>query len=67
MIVTKTKDADIAGRYVRTAVDDRKDAADFLLLQVSPNVIRWNDGHQERVTARQLTRLQAAHSWHTDF
>ncbi len=65
--VTKTHSAQPVGTYVPTNVDARKAAADFLLIQVGPNVIRWQDGRQERVSARQLTRLQATHSWHTDF
>jgi len=55
------------GQYSPTAVDDAKAAADFCLLQVGPNVIRWRDGRTERVTARQLAKLQAAHTWATDF
>lgn len=65
--VTKIRSAQPMGAYQRTALDDRKAAADFLLVQVSPNYIRWQDGRGERVTDRQLTKLQAAHCWATDF
>ena len=50
-----------------TTVDAAKAAADFRLLQVAPNVIRWRDGRTERVTERQLRKLQAAHTWAPDF
>jgi len=32
--ITKTKEGQPAGEYVHTAVDDQKDAAEFLLVQV---------------------------------
>lgn len=50
-----------------TAVDQAKAAAAFRLLQVGPNVIRWQDGRTERVSERQLAKLQAAHAWAPDF
>ena len=65
--VTKTKNAEPVGEYRRTAVDDRKDAADFLVVNRGPNMIRWQDGRLERVTDRQLSKLQASHTWATDF
>ena len=65
--ITKIKSAEPMGSYQRTTVDDRKDAADFLLINVCPNVIRWNDGTVQRVTSRQLSKLQTSHSWATDF
>jgi hypothetical protein len=63
----KTQSAQPAGEYKPTAIDAAKAAAEFRLLQVSPNVIRWQDGRTERVTTRQLAKLQAAHAWACDF
>ena len=38
------------------------------LLQVCPNVIRWNDGRTETVTDRKLDKLQEQHpNWMADF
>lgn len=65
--ITKTKSAQPMGQYQPTAIDAAKAAADFRLLQVSPYVIAWKDGRRERVTERQLKKLQAAHTWTTDF
>jgi hypothetical protein len=65
--LTKIKAAEPMGTYTPTAVDDRKAAADFRLINVSPNVIVWKDGHRERVTDRELTRLQSRNTWATDF
>jgi len=65
--VTKTKTAKPVGAYTPTEIDERKSAADFLLVQVSPSIIRWHDGRTEKVSSRQLTQLQAIHTWATDF
>lgn len=67
--VRKVRDAQPIGQYRPTAVDERKDAADFRLVDVSgsTNVIVWKDGRSERVTDRQLSTLKDAHSWATDF
>ncbi len=65
--IIKTRNAMPHGQYVRTSVDDMKDATDFRLLQVGPYVIRWRGGTTERVTERKLTKLQAIHSWAPDF
>lgn len=65
--LTKVKSAQEMGRYKETSVDKQKKAADFLLLQVSPNVIRWKGGKTEIVTARTLKKLQKTHTWATDF
>lgn len=52
----------------RTAIDDAKDAADFRLIAVCPNVIRWRDGKTETATNRQLQKLEVEHpNWRTDF
>lgn len=66
---TKIQDAQPLGEYTPTIVDDEKKAADFRLLDVSTSkkFIRWRDGRAEYVTARQLAKLQAAHSWAPDF
>ncbi len=51
-----------------TAIDARKAAADFRILDVGKRYsIAWKDGRRERVTCRQLAKLQAAHTWATDF
>lgn len=65
--VEKTKDAQPMGVYKRTEIDDRKDAADFRLVQVRPFYIVWKNGDMQRVTERQLDKLQAKHSWANDF
>lgn len=64
---TKTQSAQTMGEYKPTAIDAAKAAADFRLLQVCPCVIRWQDGRTETVTRPQLTKLQQAHTWATDF
>ena len=66
---TKTRDAQPMGQYRATAVDARKAAADFRLVDVSCRLKRivWADGRQQDVTARELTKLQADHTWATDF
>lgn len=65
--ITKVKSAQKMGRYKETSEDKRKKSADFRLLQVSPNVIRWKGGKTETVTARTLKKLQETHTWATDF
>jgi hypothetical protein len=67
--VTKTHDAQPMGVYAATAVDAVKVAADFRLLDVTgfKKHLRWRDGRDEFVTSRQLAKLQAIHSWATDF
>jgi hypothetical protein len=55
------------GTYKPTALDHAKAAAAFRLVNIGPNLIVWQDGRRERVTERQLAKLQAAHSWATDF
>lgn len=65
--IKKVKSYQPMGRYTETSVDKRKKAADFRLLQVSPNVIRWKGGKTETVTARTLKKLQDAYTWATDF
>lgn len=53
---------------MKTAIDARKENADFRLLQVKPYVIRWKDGKQETVTKRQLDKLQREYpNWMADF
>ena len=55
------------GQYKPTSVDAQKAAADFLLKQVAPYYITWKDGKSEYVTAAKLAKLQASHTWATDF
>lgn len=66
---TKIQDAQPLGEYTPTTVDAEKKAADFRVVDVSTSkkFIRWRDGRGEYVTGRQLTRLQALHSWAPDF
>ena len=63
----KTKSAAPMGVYKPTGLDAVKASVDFRLTQVSPAYIVWKDGRGEKVTDRQLAKLQAAHSWTTDF
>lgn len=65
--ITKTQEAPPVGEYKPTSVDAAKDAADFRVIGVSPFYVRWKDGRTEQVTSLQLKRLQAAHTWATDF
>jgi hypothetical protein len=55
-------------QMTKTNIDTRKEQADFLLLQISPNIIQWRAGARETVSARTLRKLQAQHpNWMTDF
>ena len=65
--IKKVKSHQPMGKYKETSVDKRKKAADFRLLQVSPNVIRWKGGKTEIVTAKKLKTLQKTHTWAPDF
>jgi hypothetical protein len=65
--ITKTRDAMIGGPYIPTLVDAFKAAADFRLTAVCPNVIVWKNGKEDRISDRILEKLQAAHTWATDF
>lgn len=65
--IKKVKSYHPMGRYKETSVDKQKKSADFRLLQVSPNVIRWKGGKTETVTTRTLKKLQEAYTWATDF
>jgi hypothetical protein len=57
------------GQYRPTAVDTNKSHVDFCLTSINRanNTIRWSDGRMQNVTDRQLIKLQANHSWTTDF
>lgn len=67
--VTKTKSAQPAGVYVPTQIDAQKAAAEFRLTACfgNKNAIVWRDGRIETVSNRRLAKLQAAHTWATDF
>ena len=66
--ISKIKDAQPMGEYKPTGIDTAKKAADFRLVAVSrKNTIIWKDGRLEYVTDKQLERLQAKHSWASDF
>ena len=56
------------GEYKPTSVDAAKAAAEFRLTAVGKkNTIVWANGRAEQVTDAKLTKLQAAHTWATDF
>ena len=56
------------GEYKPTAIDAAKDAADFRLIAVGKkNTIVWRNGTSELVTDNKLAKLQACHTWATDF
>lgn len=67
--ITYVRAAQPAGQYKTTGFDIEKAAAEFLLTDISGsrNVIVWRDGRTEKVTDRSLQKLQAAHTWATDF
>lgn len=65
--IKKVKSHQPRGKYKKTSVDRRKEAVDFRLLQVSPNVIRWRSGKTETVPAATLKKLQKTYTWTTDF
>lgn len=67
--ITLIKKAQPMGEYKPTAIDARKAAADFRIIDVSgrTNTIRWRDGRTEEVTDRKLAKLQDTHTWATDF
>ena len=57
---------------MRTAIDERKAQADFLLLQTTPNVIQWRKGlmagKRETISNKVLRGIQEIHpNWMTDF
>lgn len=54
-------------KYAPTTLDSLKKEVDFTLLQVSPYVIRWNNGITERVTGRKLKKLQECYTWCSNF
>jgi hypothetical protein len=64
-----TKRAEPCGAYQPTSRDAEKAAADFLVIDVSTAkcVIDWRDGRREWVSRRELKKLQAAHTWMTNF
>lgn len=80
--LTKTKSAEPMGAYQRTAIDDRKDAADFLVTACygegyvidarritvpAGRGVKHISGNTYRLTERVLRALQATHTWATDF
>jgi len=67
VIFRKTKDAEPMGEYKPTSLDARKKEVDFLLTSVNPYYIKWRSGDLQKVTKRELVKLQATHSWTTDF
>jgi hypothetical protein len=64
---TQTATAQKAGQYNPTSIDAAKTEVDFRITQVAPFYIRWKSGEGQTVTARQLAKLQTAHTWKTDF
>lgn len=69
VIFKKMQDAQPMGEYKRTPIDDAKANADFRLIDVSgtKKLIQWKSGLLEKVSSRQLAKLQAIHTWVTDF
>lgn len=65
--MTQTVTAPKMGEYKPTTLDARKAQVDFLVTQVGPFYIRWANGTGEQVTAARLKKLQAKHTWATDF
>lgn len=57
------------GEYQKTGTDNQKQDADFLLIDVSgfKNVIAWRGGAVERVSSRQLAKLQKLYKWMPNF
>jgi len=55
--------------YCKTALDERKAAADFLITGhlKSKTIIEWKDGKRDFVTRAKLQKLQNQHNWATDF
>ena len=51
--------------YKETDIDRKKAEADFRMIDV--DLIAWKDGTRHRVTKRELKKLQAQHTWATDF
>jgi hypothetical protein len=66
-MLVKTQNAQVAGKYTETTLDNEKQTVDFRLLQVSPNYIQWNNGGKEIVSAFKLASLQKKHTWLADF
>ncbi len=78
--ITKTKSAAPMGTYKRTAIDDAKDAADFLIiyaygssydirsrLNLEGRGIKRVNGGIYRVTEAALAKLKTQYSYMTDF
>lgn len=66
MNLTKVSTHQTAGTYKPTAIDAKKAACDFLVIDIA-GVIDWKDGRREFVSAKQLKALKASHSWMTNF
>ena len=65
---TLIRTAQPMGQYKETNIDATKAAAAFRLVAVgSKNSIVWSDGRAELVSDSKLAKLQAAHTWATDF
>ena len=65
--ISKIADHQISGEYKPTQIDQLKKEVDFRIMQTSPFYIRWKSGEGQTVTASQLKKLQANHTWTTDF
>lgn len=66
MNLTKVSTHQTAGTYKPTAIDAKKAACDFLVIDIA-GVIDWKDGRREFVSAKHLKALKASHSWMTNF
>lgn len=68
MRLIKIHDALMSEReYIPTTVDEQKTKVDFLIMQVGPYVIKWQNGNIQTVTERKLKTLQKSYTWATDF
>lgn len=68
LISRLVKRAPPQGDYRATGLDAIKASAQFLVTAVGAKTsIRWADGRVEAVSDSKLARLQAAHTWATDF
>lgn len=65
--ITKIQDAQPLGVYTPTRIDVEKGESDFLLIQVSPYIIKWRGGETQKVTEHKLKKLQSTYTWQTDF
>lgn len=65
---TKVAEAQKMGNYNLTSVDSVKKAVDFTIESVNPIFVSFNDNSFSGiVTKSELKKLQAVHTWKTNF